>query len=154
MISEELAQDVFLEAIKEQDNYDPTRGSIKKWLSLLIFRVDYAYSHNIGHSRDAMNKISFSLDDPLEDDEGDSMTGHDIYDEELWEDYSKFYVENKQDVDYYLEQLTSRLAVVVQLRLIRGHSWEEVGNTMNCSGENARTMCRRAVQELKLLIEG
>ena len=147
---------VFLKAIEKEKYFDVEKGDEASWLRLLMRDVIYEHENDIGHTRDAMNKIIRSVDETFEDANGDTTSWHELYTPEhdsLWENDGKLYLKHKDKIDWYMGLLPARLAVVFQLRMIRGNSWEEVGVTMNCSGENARYMCRRACQEMTLLIE-
>ena len=153
---DDILADVFLRAIEKQDKYDPADWKEITWLRMIMRDIIYEHENDIGHTRDAMNMIVESLDDNImENEDGEALTGHDVYAEEdgvfFSERYTALIVD---DLDYYLGHLPARLAVVVTLRLVKGHTWAEVGEAMNCSGENARHMCKRAEQEIVKMIEG
>ena len=155
-VVDDLMANVFLKAIEKVRYFDPEKGSEEMWLRLLMKDVIYEHENNVGHTRDAMNKIIKSVDETFEDANGETTSWHELYTPEhdsLWENDGKLYLNHKDEIDYYLGLLPARLAVVFQLRMIRGNSWDEVGITMNCSGENARVICRRACQEITKLIE-
>ena len=155
-VVDDLMANVFLKAIEKAKYFDPEKGTEETWLRLLMRDVIYEHENNVGHTRDAMNKIIQSVDETFEDANGDTTSWHELYTPEhdsLWENDGKLYMRHRDEIDHYLGMLPARLAVVFQLRMIRGNSWDEIGDTMKMSGENARYMCRRACQEMTLLIE-
>ena len=155
-IVDDLVAEVFIKAINNEGKYDSKRGTVETWLSVFVGNIISDHFSNRGHSMDAMNFTdNLSLDEDWSDgEEEESLTGHEILDAEDYGYDTKYFLKECIEVEHYLQMLPARLAVVVQLRLIRGHSWEEVAQTMNCSKENVRVMCKKAEQELKRLIEG
>lgn len=150
----DIVQEVFIKAVERQDKYDPSKGTISTWLSLLIGDV---ISEIKRKTKDAMTHISKSLDDAgawtnLDDDE--YITGHDVLaqEEALWSDQKRFYFDNMDTVDTALSQLPKRLEFVVVSRMIDGMSHKEIAHIMNISEENSRVMYLRGLQDLKAAV--
>jgi len=150
---DDIVQEVFKKAIERQNKYDPSKGTIATWLSLL---TNDTVSEIKRKTRDAMTHIKKSIDDPTSwvDTDGDLYTGHDVLAEEeaLWADSKKFYLENTDLVDKALQGLVARLGFVVRSRIIDGMTHKEISKVMNISEENSRIMYLRGLQELRLAI--
>jgi len=149
---DDIVQEVFKKAIERQDKYDPSKGTIATWLSLL---TNDTVSEIKRKTRDAMTHIQKSLDNPgdwLSDD--DIINGHDILAEEeaLWADQKKFYLSHTGTVDAAINKLPSKLKFVVRSRMVDGLSHKEIAKVMNISQENSRIMHLRGLQELRDIV--
>lgn len=152
---DDICSEVWEKAMERQDRYDPSRGSVEVWLRFLVRDV---VSELKRKTVDAMKHIAKSLDcsddwADLDDEKG--ITGHDILAEEehLFADTRRFYFDNKDLVDYYINLITdARVQSVVRLRLIDGRAHEEIADAMNISEENSRIIYYRGLQELKAAI--
>ena len=73
---DDIVQEVFTKAIERQDKYDPEKGAITTWLSLLTNDV---VSELKRKTRDAMTHIQKSIDSPTDwvDLEDEIYTGYD-----------------------------------------------------------------------------
>jgi len=147
----DLVQEIFTKALLRQDKYDPDKGAITTWLSLL---VNDAVSELKRKTKDAMTHIEKSLDSTTDwNGTGDEeyLTGHDVLAQEdrLWADQMRFYSENMDMVDAALGGLTSRMQFVVKSRLIDGMTHKEIASVMNISEENSRVMYLRGLQDLR-----
>jgi len=150
---DDIVQEVFKKAVERQDKYDPSKGTIATWLSLL---TNDTVSEIKRKTRDAMTHIQKSLDDPtawVGTDE-DFFTGHDVLAEEegLWAETKRFYLENTDMVDHALSSLSDRVRFVVRSRMIDGMTHREISKVMNISEENSRVMYLRGLQELRIAV--
>jgi len=147
----DIVQEVFTKALLRQDKYDPEKGAVTTWLSLLTNDV---VSELKRKTKDAMTHIEKSLDSTTDwggtaDEE--CISGHDVLSQEdaLWEDQQKFYVDHRSVVDEALGRLTARVGFVVKSRLVDGMTHKEVASIMNISEENSRVMYLRGLQDLR-----
>lgn len=134
--AQELMQDAFIITFKKIEDYDETKGVFGAWLKRIVINL------SISHLRKD-KEISFKpLDEVKELEFEDSQT------EEISvhpEDYEKF--------KNGFGRLKSNYKLILSLHYLEGYDLEEIGDILQISYSNTRTMLTRAKQALKKKIE-
>ncbi len=136
---EDLAQEVFIKVFKNLKNF---RGEAKfsTWLYRITINISYDYRRK--------NKIVYSLDTPLSDEEDDTFEkfipddGNDPLEEVEKRDL-------QEKMRRIIQNLSQEYQEVLILREYEGLSYEEIANILNCPVGTVESRLFRAREELK-----
>jgi len=133
--AEEVMQDAFISAFEKIDQYDETKGVFGAWLKRIVVNKSISYlrkEKDVQFKRlDDINEIVYEEDSTLE-----------IVSTETYEHFKKTF-----------ELLKENYQVVLTLHYMEGYDLQEIGEILNISYANTRTMLTRAKQSLKKKIE-
>jgi RNA polymerase sigma-70 factor (ECF subfamily) len=136
---EELVQDVFTNVWYQIDKYDPSRGTLAKWINMqakytaLQFRRDCARKYRPLESLQEMQAIL--IDDPL--------TDH----------FAK--MEKEQQLSTLraaLRELPEEKTQLIIWHYLEGKTYQEIANLLSCPEGTAKSKIHRALKQLRLLV--
>ena len=129
---QDLVQDVFEKVTLYQDYFDSEKGTLKSWLGLMCVHV---YDRHI--------RCSLQIDEIASDySKDDLLESHNDY----------YYNNNKEEVDELVNMLPNKQRDIVYLKLILGHSYNEIASKLSTTVTAATTMFSRGLTNLKTLI--
>lgn len=148
---EDLVQDVFEKCKLYEDYFDPDKGSVKGWLAKMVIHV----VDRSKRGSDIMDNPFISLDTSYfdEDDEEVSLYETLTEDDSFYEKESDYYyLDNRPEVTYYVDQLEERQRQVLEFKLILGYTHNEIADTLGISASTSAAVLKEAVKSLEKLV--
>ncbi|MFN4245730.1 MAG: RNA polymerase sigma factor [Brevinematia bacterium] len=137
---EDLAQEVFIKVFKNIGNF---RGESQfyTWLYRIAMNISYDYKRK--------NRETYSLDEPLKEDEEDTFEKV-LSDSSIEDPLSVIETEElKEKLRKFIKELPKEYQEVLVLREYEGLSYEEIAKILNCPIGTVESRLFRARKELK-----
>jgi len=129
---EDLVQDTFEKVTLYKDYFDESKGTLRNWLSMLTV-----------HVYDRYKRGSLVIDEIVKDYSQEEV---------LLDTNNYFYTANKEEVDMFINMLPKNQSNIVHMKLVLGHSHEEISKILYASVTACTSTFKRGMDNLKKLI--
>lgn len=134
--AEDIMQESFLKAFEKLDRFEG-RSTFGAWLKRIVINESLQWLKK--YKRFQFNAEEIWKEELVEEDPDEDLLGDNhVPPEKLLE---------------LLNRLKPNYKIILQLYFIEGYDYEEIGQIMGITYQNARTMLSRAKQKLKKLLE-
>jgi len=141
-IAEDLTQEVFIKVYQSVASYRP-QAKFQTW----VFTI--ARNASLNELR-KLNQTSFSLDETLENEEGEALRPQMEDPKTSLPDIKVLEEEKIALIQTAIQSLPANQRTAVLLRRYEEFSYEEIAKTMNCSVEAVKSLLSRAKENLKI----
>ena len=133
--AEEVMQDAFISAFEKIDQFDETKGVFGAWLKRIVINKSISY---LRKEKDIQFKRLEDISEVVDDDEPNL----ELISSDEYEQFKRTFGKLKENYQ-----------VVLTLHYMEGYDLQEIGEILNISYANTRTMLTRAKQSLKKKVE-
>ena len=144
--AEDVAQETFLRAYQSLQSFRGT-ASFHTWL----YRIASNLSIDVARRNRRKNDSAFSLDEPLDSDDGDY--GREIADDSAGPEQLTARREMQELVREAIAELPAKLRTVVVLYELQGESYEDIAEILGCPLGTVKSRLFNARAELKDRLE-
>ncbi len=133
--SEEVMQDAFISAFEKINQFDESKGVFGAWLKRIVINKAISY---LRKEKDVQFKRLEDINEMIYEEDVD----HDFITSDEYHQFKDMFSKLKENYQ-----------VVLTLHYMEGYDLQEIGEILNISYSNTRTMLTRAKQSLKKKIE-
>jgi RNA polymerase sigma-70 factor (ECF subfamily) len=137
--AEDLAQEVFIRAWSEIDKYDPSRGSIAKWINVLAKYTALGFRREVRKRLRLLEALQAQPRPMREDPSVQALAN--IESEQRW-----------HLLEAALEELSEAKRQSITLRYLEGKSYKEIAELTDCPVGTVKSRISRGVREIQSLI--
>jgi RNA polymerase sigma-70 factor (ECF subfamily) len=147
--AEDLTQEAFLKMFRNLDNFDPEKGNFTTWLTTLTrnLLVD-------NYRRTRMDRVSDSLDEPMDSEESGGATKADrLADEGRTQEQHVAGLELRTQIQEALKQVSPELREAVVLRDLEDMDYKEIAEVLGVPQGTVKSRISRGRSELARLLK-